>query len=97
MTFLVNLPQTRPSGNSVIFFFRIPQTTLTITTPFNSIRLGSQEPLIWVPLHELWKSVTRAQSAESDSDSWHNQLVLSVAKFTRNLIAEVPNNQKNAL
>lgn len=66
-------------------------------TTFNSIRLGSEEPLIWVPLHELWKSVIRAQSAEGDFDSWHVQLVLSVAKFTRNLIADVPNNQKNAL
>ena len=97
MTFLVNLPQTRPFGDSILFFFRTPRPTVTIITLFNSIRVGSQEPLIWVPLHELWKSVIRAKSAESDSDSCHIQLVLSVAKFTRNLIADVPNNQKNAL
>jgi hypothetical protein len=58
-----------------------------------SIQLGSQYPSIWVPLHELWKHLTSAQSVENNLDP---QLVISVARFTRNLIADVPFNQKNA-
>ncbi|KAF8479771.1 spinocerebellar ataxia type 10 protein domain-containing protein, partial [Russula ochroleuca] len=53
-------------------------------------------PSIWTPLYELWGSVTRAQSAGTDLDSQQTRLVLSLAKFTRNLVADVPLNQKNA-
>lgn len=63
------------------------------------VQLGSQEPLIWAPLHELWSILTRIQSVGSESDSASSQhiyLVVSLAKFTRNLIADVPYNQKNA-
>jgi len=60
------------------------------------IQIGTQTPSIWVPLEELWTRVLRAQSAEIESDSWHAQLVLGLAKFTRNLVADVPNNQRNA-
>jgi ataxin-10 len=60
------------------------------------IQLGSQPPSIWTPLYELWGSVTRAQSAGTDLDSQQTRLVLSLAKFTRNLVADVPLNQKNA-
>lgn len=60
------------------------------------IQLGSQIPSIWKPLHEVWDTVTRAQSAGIGLDSHHAQLVLSLAKFTRNLVADVPFNQKNA-
>ncbi|KAH9995595.1 spinocerebellar ataxia type 10 protein domain-containing protein [Russula vinacea] len=60
------------------------------------IQLGSQSPSIWMPLYELWGSVTRAQSAGTDLDSQQTRLVLSLAKFTRNLVADVPLNQKNA-
>ena len=63
----------------------------------NSIQLGSQIPSIWKPLHEVWDSVTRVQSAGIGLDSHHTLLVLSLAKFTRNLVADVPFNQKNAL
>ncbi|KAF8498656.1 spinocerebellar ataxia type 10 protein domain-containing protein, partial [Russula emetica] len=58
--------------------------------------LGSQTPSIWKPLHEVWDTVTRVQSAGIGLDSQHTQLVLSLAKFTRNLVADVPFNQKNA-
>lgn len=61
------------------------------------IQLGSQPPSIWAPLHELWGAVARAQSAEIGLDSQHTPLVLSLARFTRNLVADVPFNQKNAL
>lgn len=63
----------------------------------NRIQLGSQPPSIWTPLYELWGSVTRAQSAGTDLDSQQTPFVLSLAKFTRNLVADVPLNQKNAL
>ncbi|KAH9034665.1 spinocerebellar ataxia type 10 protein domain-containing protein [Lactarius hengduanensis] len=60
------------------------------------VQLGSQQPPIWAPLHELW---TRLQSVGSGSDhtpSQHIYLVVGLAKFTRNLVADVPFNQKNA-
>lgn len=63
----------------------------------NRIQLGSQTPSIWKPLQDVWDSVTRAQSAGIALDNQHTQLVLSLAKFTRNLVADVPLNQKNAL
>ena len=61
------------------------------------IQLGSESPSIWAPLHEVWGGVTRTQSAETGLDGQHILLVLSLAKFTRNVVAEVPLNQKNAL
>ena len=94
MTFLVNLLRTRPSGDTVISLFPPPLIYLIV---LNRIQIGTQVPSIWVPLKELWLSVARVQSAEVESDSWHTQLVLCVAKFTRNLVADVPNNQRNAL
>jgi hypothetical protein len=72
----------------------VPQTQLI---GVNRIQLGSQIPSIWKPLHEVWDSVTLAQSAGIGLDSQHTYLVLSLAKFTRNLVADVPFNQKNAL
>ncbi len=94
MTFHANSPRTSPFGDPIISLFSPLQSYLIIV---NRVRHGSQEPTIWVPLHELWNSLVRTQSAEIDSDSWHGPLVLSVARFTRNLIADVPNNQNNAL
>lgn len=75
-------------------FFSLPLIYLIV---LNRIQLGTQVPSIWVPLEELWASVVRAQSAEIESDNWHAQLVLGLAKFTRNLVADVSNNQRNAL
>ncbi|KAH9004705.1 spinocerebellar ataxia type 10 protein domain-containing protein [Lactarius hatsudake] len=63
------------------------------------VQLGSQQPPIWAPLHELWNNLTRLQSVGSGSDhtpSQHIYLVVSLAKFTRNFVADVPFNQKNA-
>lgn len=55
---------------------------------------------MWAPLHELWGTLTRIQSVGSESDSTcsqHISLIVSLAKFTRNLVADVPFNQKHAL
>ncbi|KAH9993736.1 hypothetical protein BJV74DRAFT_884332 [Russula compacta] len=60
------------------------------------VQIGSQHPSIWAPLHELWDNITRAHSTGIDLDGQQTRLVLSVAKFTRNLIADVPSNQKHA-
>lgn len=64
-----------------------------------SEQLGSQQPSIWAPFHELWGILTRIQSvgSESDGTSQHISLIVSLAKFTRNLVADVPFNQKHAL
>jgi len=67
-----------------------------VTNKTLRVQLGSQQPSIWVPLHELWNEVTHAQSAGIDTDGQSSQLLVSLAKFTRNLIADVPDNQKNA-
>ncbi|KAH9066665.1 spinocerebellar ataxia type 10 protein domain-containing protein, partial [Lactarius vividus] len=61
--------------------------------------LGSQQPPIWAPLHEVWSNLTRIQSVGSGSDntsSQHTYLVVSLARFTRNFVADVPFNQKSA-
>ncbi|KAN0137198.1 Spinocerebellar ataxia type 10 domain containing protein [Lactarius tabidus] len=63
------------------------------------VQLGSQQPPIWAPLHEVWSTLTRIQSVGSESDSTSSQhisLIVSLAKFTRNLVADVPFNQENA-
>ncbi|KAH9967286.1 spinocerebellar ataxia type 10 protein domain-containing protein [Russula dissimulans] len=67
-----------------------------VTNKTLRIQLGSQQPSIWAPLHELWNQVTHAQSAGVDTDDQSSQLLVKLAKFTRNLIADVPHNQKNA-
>ncbi|KAI0305904.1 spinocerebellar ataxia type 10 protein domain-containing protein [Multifurca ochricompacta] len=64
-----------------------------------SEQIGSQNPSIWELLHELWNKIAHIHPVGDDLDtasSQHIQLVISLAKFTRNLIAEVPSNQKNA-
>ena len=85
------------SNKSLRSFRQRPSVPQTQLTGVSRIQLGSQAPSIWKPLHEVWDSVTRVQSAGIGLDSQHTQLVLSLAKFTRNLVADVPFNQKNAL
>jgi hypothetical protein len=82
------------SDKSLRLFYQLSTVPLASLIGLNRIQLGSQPPSIWTPLHEVWGSVTRAQSAGIGLD---RQLILSLAKFTRNLIADVPFNQKNAL
>ena len=93
--FLVNSPRTSPSGR-FIYLSAVPHNLTNRWWEYR-IQLGSESPSIWTPLHELWGTVTRAQSAEIGLDGQHMLLVLSLAKFTRNIVAEVPPNQKNAL
>jgi hypothetical protein len=85
------------SNKSLRSFRQISSVPQTQLTGLSRIQLGSQSPSIWKPLYEVWDSVTRKQSAGIGLDSQHTQLVLSLAKFTRNIVADVPFNQKNAL
>ncbi|KAF9074916.1 spinocerebellar ataxia type 10 protein domain-containing protein [Rhodocollybia butyracea] len=59
-------------------------------------QLGAQD--IWEDIHNLWQDLANAQvtaSASDDSASEHSLRVLcvSLARFTRNLVAGVPENQ----
>ena len=49
----------------------------------------------WPDLCQLWKSITEAQI--SSPDQGPRVICVSLAKFTRNLVAAVPENQVRAL
>lgn len=53
-------------------------------------RMGQATPSVWPRLNNLWKMV----DAESTSS---RDLIASLAKFTRNLVAAVSENQEKAL
>jgi len=53
-------------------------------------RMGQASPSIWPGLNNLWKTIDAENSSCRD-------LIASLAKFTRNLVAAVPENQTKAL
>jgi len=53
-------------------------------------RMGQASPSVWPGLNNLWKSVDVENPSSRD-------LIASLAKFTRNLVAAVPENQAKAL
>lgn len=82
------------SNKALRSFCQLSLFSPTYLIRVHSIQLGTQHPSIWALLHELWDNLTIPQSAGDNSDP---QLVIGLARFTRNLIADVPFNQKNAL
>lgn len=52
-------------------------------------RMGQSSPSVWPGLNNLWKSIDAENPASRD-------LIASLAKFTRNLVAAVPENQVKA-
>lgn len=73
--------------------------------------LGSNQPSIWPSLRKLWRDLARAQLTfwDGDEDEGEDEqgnekrkqqdlriLCTSLAKFTRNLVADVPSNQSMA-
>ncbi|KAG0709195.1 spinocerebellar ataxia type 10 protein domain-containing protein [Suillus ampliporus] len=59
------------------------------------IRMGSDGPSIWPSLQQLWNFLADYPSADADVPALRI-LVVSVARFTRNLVAGVAKNQQNA-
>ncbi|KAG1741090.1 spinocerebellar ataxia type 10 protein domain-containing protein [Suillus lakei] len=59
------------------------------------IRMGSDNPSIWPSLQQLWNFLADYPSADADVAELRI-LVVSVARFTRNLVAGVAMNQQNA-
>ncbi|EPQ56458.1 hypothetical protein GLOTRDRAFT_138184 [Gloeophyllum trabeum ATCC 11539] len=57
-------------------------------------RMGAEEPSIWTPLRDSWSALANAQLG--DNGERIHGLRLNLAKFTRNLAAEVPLNQRKA-
>jgi hypothetical protein len=53
-------------------------------------RMGQATPSVWPGLSNLWKA------ADTENPSGRD-LIASLAKFTRNLVAAVPENQAKAL
>ena len=53
-------------------------------------RIGQASPSVWPGLNNLWKTVDAENPSSRD-------LIASLAKFTRNLVAAVPENQTKAL
>ena len=53
-------------------------------------RMGQASPSVWPVLNNLWKTVDTEDPSSRD-------LIASLAKFTRNLVAAVPENQRKAL
>lgn len=60
------------------------------------IRMGTNNPSIWPSLHQAWDRLA-GQVALDASDAPTRSLIMSIGKFTRNLVAAVPSNQQNAL
>ena len=61
--------------------------------------MGDQEPSIWPFLGQLWRDLSGSQAAADDDGRFaqNTDLVLSLARFTRNLVADVRYNQQQAL
>ncbi|KAG1750046.1 spinocerebellar ataxia type 10 protein domain-containing protein [Suillus occidentalis] len=59
------------------------------------IRVGSENPSIWPSLQQLWNFLADYPSADADVAELRT-LVISVARFTRNIVAGVAVNQQNA-
>ncbi|KAH7929116.1 hypothetical protein BV22DRAFT_1003495 [Leucogyrophana mollusca] len=57
-------------------------------------KIGSEEPSIWSSLRQLWNLFIGPTSDEESAEM--GILITSVARFTRNLVAGVPINQKLA-
>jgi len=53
-------------------------------------RMGQATPSVWPRLNNLWKTVDAENTSSRD-------LIASLAKFTRNLVAAVSENQEKAL
>ena len=53
-------------------------------------RMGQATPSVWPCLNNLWKTIDAENLSSRD-------LIASLAKFTRNLVAAVPENQAKAL
>ncbi|KAG8220886.1 hypothetical protein J3R82DRAFT_2385 [Butyriboletus roseoflavus] len=60
------------------------------------IQMGANNPSIWPGLHQAWSTLAE-QVASDESDASTRSRVMSIARFTRNLVAAVPSNQQNAL
>ncbi|KAF9221388.1 hypothetical protein BS17DRAFT_797175 [Gyrodon lividus] len=58
-------------------------------------QMGTDSPSIWPTLHKLW-DVLAGQVASQEDDVSTRTLGISVARFTRNLVAGIPTNQQNA-
>lgn len=58
--------------------------------------MGANKPSIWPGLHKAWETFAR-QVARDEGDAPTRSLVMSFARFTRNLVAAVPSNQQIAL
>ncbi|KAF8557778.1 hypothetical protein OG21DRAFT_1536824 [Imleria badia] len=59
------------------------------------VQMGASNPPIWPGLHKAWETLA-GQVARDEGDAPTRTLVMSFARFTRNLVAAVPSNQQNA-
>lgn len=60
--------------------------------------MGATTPSIWRQFHTLWLTTASAHSSIPEVPNHiRTNLCLSVARFTRNLVAAVPSNQTEAL
>ncbi|KAH7890707.1 spinocerebellar ataxia type 10 protein domain-containing protein [Phlebopus sp. FC_14] len=81
----------------------VPSLTRTLDTIANDLakdeglrtRMGIDSPSIWPSLRQLWKFLVEQVTAHEDDISTRT-LVVSLCRFTRNLVAGVPQNQQNA-
>ena len=65
---------------------------------WDRVRMGANKPSIWPGLHQAWDALAlAAQVAFDEGNAPTRSLVISFARFTRNLVAAVPSNQQNAL
>lgn len=59
--------------------------------------MGIGDPSIWPGLRHTWDALARQVTSDEGDVPTRHLVTLSFARFTRNLVAAVPNNQQNAL
>lgn len=58
--------------------------------------MGASNSSVWPNLRALWNSIVQKRTEEKDKGA-HRRLCVALAKFTRNLVAGVQENQDMAL
>lgn len=74
---------------------------LVTFSPLPREQIGCSQPSIWPHLQRVWSMTASAHTFNDDEDnerrSQLRKLCFSLSRFTRNLVAAVPENQKSAL
>ncbi|KAG6330980.1 hypothetical protein ID866_8110 [Astraeus odoratus] len=72
------------------------RVTAAASLTFRRATVGIDEPTIWPTLQHIWGIVSEKAVSQEDDESTRI-IITSICRFTRNLVAGVAENQRNAL